>query len=117
MHFFYIDETGCTGSDLANAQQPIFVIGGVSVSDDRWRNTTDAVQVEISKFFKGSIPNGFELHAHQLITGTGPFEGHTQEERNSFAHALLDVVITLKHKVFFVGIDKRRLATAVKGGE
>jgi len=29
MHFFYVDETGCTGADLNNAEQPIFVIGGI----------------------------------------------------------------------------------------
>jgi hypothetical protein len=35
MHFFYLDETGCTGPDLENPEQPIFVLGGISVSDDR----------------------------------------------------------------------------------
>ena len=37
MHFFYLDETGCTGADLISPEQPIFVLGGISVSDDRWR--------------------------------------------------------------------------------
>ena len=41
MHFFYFDETGCTGADLNSPEQPIFVLGGVSVSDDRWRTTTE----------------------------------------------------------------------------
>ena len=35
MHFFYLDETGCTGADLKNHEQPIFVFGGISVSDDK----------------------------------------------------------------------------------
>jgi hypothetical protein len=41
MHFFYLDETGDTGTDLENAEQPIFVFGGVTVSDKGWRKTTD----------------------------------------------------------------------------
>jgi hypothetical protein len=44
MHFFYLDETGDTGTDLKNAEQPIFVLGGVTVRDKGWRMTTDAVQ-------------------------------------------------------------------------
>jgi len=36
MHFFYLDETEDTGTDLENAEQPIFVLGGVTVSDN-WR--------------------------------------------------------------------------------
>jgi len=34
MHFFYLDETEDTGTDLENAEQPIFVLGGVTVSDN-----------------------------------------------------------------------------------
>lgn len=45
MHFFYLDETGCTGPNLKDLDQPIFVIGGISVSDERWRKTTDAIQL------------------------------------------------------------------------
>jgi hypothetical protein len=41
MPFFYLDETGCTGGDLTNAERPIFVIGGISVTDEGWRTTSD----------------------------------------------------------------------------
>ncbi|WP_143814354.1 DUF3800 domain-containing protein [Lysobacter spongiicola] len=34
MHFFYLDESGDTGANLADPNQPIFVIGGVSVRDE-----------------------------------------------------------------------------------
>ena len=42
MHFFYLDETGDTGKDLESPEQPIFVLGGITVSDKTWRKTTDA---------------------------------------------------------------------------
>ena len=38
MHFFYMDETGCTGADLSGTEQPIFVIGGIDVTDEQWRD-------------------------------------------------------------------------------
>jgi hypothetical protein len=73
------------------------------------------VEAAISEFFKGQIPQNFELHAHELINGTGPFATYSQDDRNAFALSLLDVIATLKHKVFFVGIDKPRLAAALPG--
>ena len=38
MHFFYIDESGDTGKDLLNPEQPIMVLGGISLSDEKWNN-------------------------------------------------------------------------------
>jgi hypothetical protein len=65
MHFFYLDETGDTGTDLENAEQPISVLGGVTVSDKGWRKTTDAIRKLINEFFNGAVPKGFELHGTQ----------------------------------------------------
>jgi hypothetical protein len=79
MHFFYLDETGDTGIDLKNTQQPIFVLGGVTVNDKAWRKTTDAFQKIVSDFFNGAEPNDFELHAHELVNQEGPFTGRSQE--------------------------------------
>ena len=56
MHFFYLDETGCTGADLANAEQPIFVIGGISVTDEGWRKTNANLRYLIDTFFGGTLP-------------------------------------------------------------
>src|ERR1700689_182390 len=117
MHFFYLDETGCTGPDLENAEQPIFVLGGVSVSDDRWRTTTDEVEKAVSTFFSGAVPASFELHANELISHTGPFANRTQDECNAFALKLLDIVVTLKHKTHFIAIDKKKLLENATGNE
>jgi hypothetical protein len=117
MHFFYLDETGCTGADLANAQQPIFVLGGVSVSDDRWRVTTDEIEKAASNFFGGAVPGNFELHANELINRTGPFVGRSQAECNAFALKLLDIIVKLKHRTHFIAIDKKRLLAHAEGDE
>jgi Protein of unknown function (DUF3800) len=117
MHFFYLDETGCTGVDLKNPEQPIFVLGGISVSDDRWRTTTDEIEKAVSAFFNGAVPPNFELHANELINRTGPFDGKTQAECNAFALKLLDIVVTLKHKTHFIAIDKKRLLEHAEGNE
>ena len=117
MHFFYLDETGCTGSNLDVPQQPIFVIGGLSVSDERWRRTTDAFDDVVTDFFNSRKPQDFQLHAHELINQEGPFEGRTQDECNALAHQLLDVVKELKHAIHFVAIDKKMLSVHANGKE
>lgn len=115
MHFFYLDETGCTGADLANQQQPIFVIGGISVKAQGWRETTDQCRKILDDFFGGAVPNGFELHATDLVNHQGAFAGFTQEQCNALAHSFLDLIAERKHAIHFVGIDKAKLAAALPG--
>lgn len=117
MHFFYLDETGCTGADLNTPQQPVFVLGGVCVRDGGWRQTTEHIRSAVSRFFEGAVPRGFELHAPELINGEGPFEGYARDERTALVHTILDVLTDRSHWIQFVGIDKRKLAGAARGGE
>jgi hypothetical protein len=117
MHFFYLDETGDTGTNLQDAQQPIFVLGGITVNDKGWRKTTDAMQKIIFDFFDGEVPSGFELHANELNACQGPFAGRTQDECNALVLKLLDLIIRLKHRTHLIGIDKKLLLENVKGGE
>lgn len=106
MHFFYIDESGDTGRDLDNAQQPIFVLGGISVRDESWRKLTDAVQSAISDYWGGAVPKDFELHSEELLTQTGRFAGAKREECNKLALGLLDLLREHRHAVHMVAIDK-----------
>ena len=94
MHFFYLDETGCNGADLNAGQEPIFVLGGVSVKDQGWVATTEEMEKIVTAYFQPDpIPAGFELHAHELLSpsGDGPFTGHDRARRNQLAFDLLDL--------------------------
>lgn len=115
MHFFYMDETGCTGADLNNAQQPIFVLGGISVKAQGWRETTDQFRRAIDDFFGGQVPAGFELHATDLLNCQGVFAGRSREECGALAHRFLDIIIERRHAIHFIGIDKAKLAAALPG--
>jgi hypothetical protein len=120
MHFFYLDETGCNGADLNPAQEPIFVLGGISVKDQGWVATTEAMEGVVNAYFGAAgPPAGFELHAHQLLSpnGEGPFAGHDRPRREALAFALLDLLHTRSHQVHLVAIDKVRLAAEADGTE
>lgn len=108
MHFLYIDETGDTGQDLLNSQQPIFVMGGLSVSDEKWNPTQQKFISIISSYFKGTVPSNFELHAHELLSplGEGPFDRHDRNERNQLALDILNILVEHSHNVHAIAFSK-----------
>jgi hypothetical protein len=112
MHFYYLDEAGCTGHDLANHEQPVFALGGLSVRDEGWNQTQQAFLQVISDYFPSGIPDGFELHAEELLSpnGDGPFSGHERERRNELAKNLLRLLEDRSHDVHLFAIDKKKLA-------
>ncbi len=113
MHFFYLDESGCTGHDLENEEQPIFILGGVSVRDKGWNATQEQLASIIYNYFEGSIPEGFELHSEDLLspTGDGFFSGHDRTKRNNLAKSILNLLSARPHAVHYYAIDKAKLAS------
>lgn len=111
MHFYYIDEAGCNGRDLDNPESPIFVLGSLIVSDEKWNTTNGKFAEVISDYFE-VVPGNFELHTEQLLSpdGEDPFEGHDRERRNGLANQLLDLLIEKSHHTAYFAIDKRTLA-------
>lgn len=112
MHFYYLDEAGCTGADLGNMQQPIFVLGGVSVRDEGWNASQQALAQIFANYFEENIPQGFELHTEELLSpnGNGPFEGHDRQRRNQLALDILALLAIRSHDVHLYAIDKAKLA-------
>ena len=121
MHFFYLDESGCSGSDIVknNAKEPIFVLGGISVRDEGWRKTYSLFHEAIVKFFRDNMPLGFELHASDLLSpaGSGFFEGVNRSDRNQFAIDILKLISKRGHAVHFVAFDKAKISSTATGLE
>lgn len=113
MHFYYLDEAGCTGSDLANTEQPIFVLGGISVRDKGWNDTQLAYAKIIGDYFNDSPPTDFELHGEELLSpdGDGPFDGHARTRRDKLAKDILGLISDRRHSVHYYAIDKNKLAS------
>jgi hypothetical protein len=111
MHYFYLDKAGCTGCDLTNQEQPIFVHGGISVSDEKWNKTQEAMEAIIGKYFANGIPQNFELHTDQFLSpkGDGAFSGHSRYHRNNLAKDLLGLLTDRNHDVHLYAIDKAKL--------
>lgn len=120
MHFYYLDEAGCTGADLTAVQQPIFVLGGISVRDEGWVRTTEAFEDVISTYFEPEeVPANFELHSSELLSpnGEGFFEGHDRERRNQLALDLLNLLTVRGHHTHYIALSKALLNDAADGTE
>jgi hypothetical protein len=115
MHFYYLDEAGCTGADINNEQQPTFVLGGISVRDEGWNKTQECLAKKLSDYFGGNVPENFELHAEELLSpnGNGPFLGHDRERRNQLTKEVLSLLNSRSHDVHLFAIDKQKLANGV----
>lgn len=111
MHFFYLDESGDTGGNLQDDQQPIFVLAGLSVADKKWNNTKEKLDQIISRYFGGNIPVGFEVHSNELLSpnGEGPFLGHDTNDRLNLVRELLGLINELGHYVHYFAIEKSSL--------
>lgn len=111
MHFFYLDESGDTGKKLDDAQQPVFVLGGLSVSDKKWNRTKDSLDECIADYFAQDVPSNFELHSAELLspTGEGPFLGHAIEDRLNLTRRLLEIPRQLGHNAHYFAVVKDRM--------
>lgn len=111
MHFFYLDESGDTGRDLRNPQQPVMVLGGINLRDEGWNRTNIEFKKIMKDYFDGNIPAGFELHARELLSprGEGPFEGHPMEKRTGLVVEILDWIAIRRHGVQLIAIDKAKV--------
>jgi len=111
MHFFYLDESGDTGRDLLNPEQPVMVLGGLSVSDKKWNNTQIEFDKIITAYFNNQIPQDFELHSTELLSpnGDGPFAGHSRANRNKLAKDLLGILESQSHNVHYIAFDKKKI--------
>jgi hypothetical protein len=75
MHFYYLDEAGCSGGNLSDQQQPIFVLGGLSVSDEKWIATHERIQ-DVSHVPGGGGFSGLVVRGSRGAEGQGaPVEG------------------------------------------
>ena len=111
MHFYYLDEAGDTGSNLDDPDQPVMVLGGVSVRDEGWNQTQSSLNIKLKDFFEGTLPENFELHAIDLLSpaGEGPFEGYSMEKRCDLCIEIINILSERSHSVHYIALDKQKI--------
>jgi len=66
MHLIYLDESGQTGTNLRDANQPVFVLAALVVPESAWLALEKDLQAAIEKSFPAPRPEDFEIHATEI---------------------------------------------------
>ena len=108
MHLVYIDETGNTGTDLHDSQQPIFVLAALIIPATSWQALETDLEAAISKHFPEIATSGIEIHATDLRSARGIFKGLPVDDRIGLRDEWLQIAQKHKLKLIYRAIVKKR---------
>jgi hypothetical protein len=107
MHLIYIDESGNTGLNLKDPQQPVFVLSALLIKEEIWFSLEREYHSILEKHLPHPLPDDFELHAMQLKNGSGAFKGKTLAQRISLRDDILSSLCNYKTPVIYMRIIKK----------
>lgn len=85
MHLIYLDESGNSGHNLNDPQQPIFLLCAMIVDEAKWHSLENGLKAVIDKHIPDwRKANRFEIHGADLRTGNGHFQGMATASRICF---------------------------------
>ncbi len=93
MHLIYLDESGNSGNNLTDPQQPVFVLGALIVPETKWVSIETSILQVVSDYFDGSIADNFEIHATDIRNGTRHFKGVPLKDRVDLRDKLIQIAI------------------------
>lgn len=107
MYILYADESGNTGTDYENKEQPIFVLGGLIVEDKKWHEINKKFNEEKVKI--ASVLEYTEIHAVDLFNSSKKsiFDKFDWKENLNIAEKLVDLILTLDISFQYIAIDKK----------
>jgi hypothetical protein len=108
MHLIYIDESGNTGRNLTDPQQPVFVLGALVVPEASWQSIEKALEKAIREHGPPTLNGDEEIHGGDLRQGTGIFKGVPVSDRLNLRDAWLQIAIDHKLHLIYRAIVKKR---------
>jgi hypothetical protein len=110
MHLIYLDESGNSGNNLQEKQQPVFVLAALVVPEQKWLQLESELQAGIDESFPDPRPGGFEIHANELINPRGFFRQFPIKHRLDFFQAWMALAEKHELRVICRAIAKKRYA-------
>jgi hypothetical protein len=74
MHLVYLDESGNTGTDLKDVQQPVFVLAALIVPETCWQELESELLKALGPFFPSTPLEELEIHGGDLRGGRNKFK-------------------------------------------
>jgi len=109
MYLVYLDESGNSGLNLADAEQPVFLLCAMVVAEERWQSLEQGLKELLGRTFPAwESTDGFEIHGVDLRAGRGPFKGMAVADRVAFRDAWMKVGVAHGVRLIHRHIEKRR---------
>lgn len=67
MHLIYLDESGNSGNNLGDPQQPIFVLGALVVPEACWLALEKDLELILAPFKERSVKKGFFIDSRKSL--------------------------------------------------
>jgi len=110
MYLIYLDESGNSGTNLQETQQPVFVLCALVVPEPKWLTIETELQDSINRFFPSPRPEDFEVHANELVNPRGYFRAFPVKHRLAFLEDWMRIAARNDLKVIYRAIVKKRFA-------
>jgi hypothetical protein len=108
MILVYIDESGDTGHNLSDKQQPVFVLGALIVPQSKWKSLEQEFKDIVAESFGDEVQDSFELHAIDLVNRRECFKSFSLDQARLFRNRCLELIINLDLKMVYRSIQKIR---------
>lgn len=99
MKLLYLDESGSTGLDLENKQQPFFVLAGICVDAKNWHTINDYFKNEKVKIYEDF--KTIEIHTNELYNSNprSPFYKNDWKDNFIVLEKLVNLIVSLDIKL------------------
>ena len=108
MHLVYFDESGNTGNNLNDSQQPVFVLGALLVPAASWQGVEQALEASLQRRFPAIHRDEEEVHAGDLRNGSRMFKGVAIEDRVGLRDDWMSIAARHSLRFVFRSIVKKR---------
>jgi hypothetical protein len=108
MHLIYIDESGNTGRNLADPEQPVFVLGALVVPETSWQGIERELEEAIRVHGPPGETTDFEVHGSDIRRGTGVFRTVPVADRLRLRDAWLKIAVDHRLHFIYRAIVKKR---------
>lgn len=106
MNLVYIDESGNTGLNLKDPQQPIFLLAGMMLPESKWFLLEERFLGIVKRFWGDIQPYSFEIQAKDINSRRGPFKELSSAQRLEFRDQMLRLLIDNEIVVIYRRINK-----------
>ena len=114
MQFIFIDETGNSGRDLTNAEQPFHILVDVVIPHTKLAEVQDQMYKVASEHYDSSEKAEFEFKGFDLFKGHHLNKDKKVEERIAVAEKIFNIIKSFNFKIITVSIDKQKLHSKYK---